>query len=197
VILTSNTQPFGVPDHMTCIVGLEHHNKVYIGGDSAGVAGLSVTVRADEKVFINGKCLMGFTSSFRMGQVLRYGFKPPRHPVGKDDMEYLVTDFINSVRKAYKASGYLRKSHDSEWGGTFLLGYKGHLYCVDSDFQVGRSTAGYQSVGCGSDIALGSMYTTEPAGKGGMPPASRITTALQAATKFSGGVLPPYKILSV
>ena len=38
---------------MTCIVGLVHEGVVYIGGDSAGVAGLSLTVRADEKVFRN------------------------------------------------------------------------------------------------------------------------------------------------
>ena len=35
---------------MTCIVGLVHEGVVYIGGDSAGVGGLSLTVRADEKV---------------------------------------------------------------------------------------------------------------------------------------------------
>ena len=35
---------------MTCIVGLVHEGVVYIGGDSAGVGGMSLTVRADEKV---------------------------------------------------------------------------------------------------------------------------------------------------
>ena len=66
---------------MTCIVGLEHKGKVYIGGDSAGVAGYSLSVRADQKVFINGNFIFGFTSSFRMGQILRFGFNPPRrHP---------------------------------------------------------------------------------------------------------------------
>ena len=39
---------------MTCIVGLVHEGVVYIGGDSAGVGGMSLTVRADEKVFQNG-----------------------------------------------------------------------------------------------------------------------------------------------
>jgi hypothetical protein len=36
---------------MTCIVGYESDGKVYIGGDSAGVRGLDVTVREDSKVF--------------------------------------------------------------------------------------------------------------------------------------------------
>ena len=60
---------------MTCIVGLVHEGVVYIGGDSAGVGGMSLTVRADEKVFQNGEFLMGFTTSFRMGQLLRYSLK--------------------------------------------------------------------------------------------------------------------------
>jgi len=76
---------------MTCIVGLVDDGAVYMGGDSAGVLGLSIEVRADEKVFyLNEKSswrtrldprellkpvrhlvVMGFTSSFRMGQLPR------------------------------------------------------------------------------------------------------------------------------
>lgn len=182
---------------MTCIVGLEHKGKVYMGGDSAGVSGLAITVRGDEKVFKNGPFLMGFTTSFRMGQILRYAFRPPIQPKGKSDMKFLVTDFVNAVRKAYKASGYLKKSGDQEYGGTFLLGYKSKLYCVDSDFQVGYSRDAYQAVGCGEDYALGAMHATEGLAAGGLDPKKRVEMALQAAAHFSGGVTPPFTILCV
>ena len=60
---------------MTCIVGiLEENGDIYMGGDSAGASGNTLKIRADEKVFINENYIMGFTSSFRMGQLLRYGF---------------------------------------------------------------------------------------------------------------------------
>ena len=75
---------------MTCIVGLVHEGVVYIGGDSAGVARLSLTVRADEKVFRNSDFLMGFTTSFRMGQLLRYSLKPPRRHPADDINQYMV-----------------------------------------------------------------------------------------------------------
>ena len=39
---------------MTAIVGLVDGSTVYIGGDSAGVSGLSLIVRADAKVFTLG-----------------------------------------------------------------------------------------------------------------------------------------------
>ena len=44
---------------MTCIVGLRHEGKAWIGGDSAGVGGLELTVRRDPKVFKNGPMLFG------------------------------------------------------------------------------------------------------------------------------------------
>ena len=178
---------------MTCIVGLEHNGKVYMGGDSAGVAGWSLTVRADEKVFTNGKFLIGYTSSFRMGQLLRYSFKPPKQKAGTDDMAYLVTHFIDEVRKCFKAGGILEKENNVESGGTWLVGYKGKLYEIGGDFQVGRPVSGYQSVGCGDDLALGAMYVT----KDHKDPKERIRLALSASAYHNGGVTPPFLILSM
>lgn len=57
---------------MTCIVGLVDGDRVILGGDSAGIAGWHLQLRADEKVFRNGPYAIGFTTSFRMGQILRY-----------------------------------------------------------------------------------------------------------------------------
>ena len=67
-------------DFMTCIVGLIDGNRVWMGGDSAGVSGLDITVRSDPKVFRNGDFLIGFTSSFRMGQLLAFRLRPPPRP---------------------------------------------------------------------------------------------------------------------
>lgn len=60
---------------MTCIIGLIKNKKVYIGGDSAGVDGLNITIRKDSKVFKINKFIIGYTSSFRMGQLLRFKLK--------------------------------------------------------------------------------------------------------------------------
>lgn len=62
---------------MTAIAGLVHDGRVLIGADSGGVAGWTLNVRKDSKVFTNGAYVMGFTTSFRMGQLLRWAFKPP------------------------------------------------------------------------------------------------------------------------
>jgi ATP-dependent protease HslVU (ClpYQ) peptidase subunit len=171
---------------MTCIVGLVDKGRVYIGGDSAGVAGLSVSIRADEKVFANGPFIMGFTTSFRMGQLLRYKLEPAAQTIKQGDMEYMVTSFIDSVRKCFTDNGF----GSGSTGGTFLVGYKSKLYTIDTDYQVGVSADPFDAVGCGTDLALGAMYATK-----GQDPKKRITTALSAASTFNGGVMAPFLIL--
>lgn len=173
---------------MTCIVGIAEKGNVYIGGDSAGVGGLSITIRADEKVFHNGPFIMGFTTSFRMGQLLRYKFNPPKQTVKQDDMEYMVNDFIDSVRKCFAEGGWGKASgHDNNEGGNFLVGYNGTLYEIFGDFQVAMPSLQYSSCGCGEDLALGSLYSTA-----GLKPEVRLKKALDAASHFSAGVAPPY-----
>jgi hypothetical protein len=176
---------------MTCIVSLIDNGTVYMGGDSAGVAGLSISIRADEKVFVNGPFLMGFTTSFRMGQLLRYKFTPPNQLSDKTDMAFMVTDFIDSVRDCFGQNGFGKTSEKTyNEGGTFLVGYKNNLYHIDSDFQVGQTVCGYDSVGCGASIALGSLHSTV-----GKNPRDRVRMALEAAAAHSAGVAAPFLII--
>lgn len=177
---------------MTCIVGLVDKGSVYIGGDSAGVAGLSISIRNDEKVFFNGPFIMGFTTSFRMGQLLRYKFNPPKQTVHQADMEYMVTTFIDTARACFKENGFGDK--EATVGGTFLVGYHGKLYTINSDFQVGIPADPYDAVGSGSDLALGAMFANT---KTKLTPEKRVIQALEAASTFNAGVAPPFYIVKL
>lgn len=178
---------------MTCIVGLECEEGVVIGGDSAGVSGMDMTVRADEKVFRVGPFIMGFTSSFRMGQLLRYSLRVPDHYNDESDYQYMVTSFIDAVRECLEEGGWKKKKDERESGGSFLVGYRGRLYEVDSDFQVGMNVCGYAAVGCGHAYAMGSLYATDYQDK--RPFAiHRVRRALEAAETFSAGVAGPFVI---
>lgn len=172
---------------MTCIVGIAEGGNVYIGGDSAGVGGYSLTVRADRKVFRNGDFIMGFTTSFRMGQLLAHALHPPRRHPDTDVYAFMVTDFIDAVRECLKKGGYAEKEKEAERGGTFLVGYAGRLFTIYDDYQVGEALDGYYAVGCGFNLALGSLYATI-----GGEPEKRIEAALQAAAHFSAGVCAPF-----
>lgn len=180
---------------MTCIVGLEHDGRVSIGGDSAGVdGGLGIRIRVDEKVFINRQMIFGFTDSFRMGQLLRYSLSIPEQlPSCTDDFKFMCTSFIDAVRTCLKNGGYARVKDGEDHGGTFLVGYRGKLYEVADDFQVGRSAQAFEACGCGVDFAMGAMFANGP----GMPPEDRIKKALEAAAEFSAGVAPPFHVLTL
>ena len=158
-----------------------------MGGDSAGVGGLNLTVRRDEKVFVNGSTIVGFTTSFRMGSLLRYSFDPPEHPKGFDDVEYMNTVYVDAIRDCFKVGGFAEAKNGQESGGTFLVGYRGRLYEIDCDFQVGIPAANYAAVGCGAQLCLGSLYSTT-----GQPPRDRLRQALRAAEQFSAGVRGPF-----
>ena len=171
---------------MTAIVAIAKDNKVYMGGDSAGVAGLSIVVRKDHKVFHNKDFIIGFTSSFRMGNILRWSFDPPDHPARMGVERYMNTLFIDAVREAFRTGGYAMNSQGKEQGGSFIVGYRGRLFTIDSDYQVGIPAESYASVGCGFELCYGSLHTTESMD---IDPKKRIKIALSAAEKFSGGVV--------
>lgn len=178
---------------MTCIAGVKHGETVYIGADSAGVAGYSISIRADQKVFVRGAMLFGAAGSFRMMQLLRYRLEIPAHAKGVSDHEYMVTDFIDAVRKCLKAGGARgEKDAVEHQDGCFLVGYRGRIYQIEGDFQVGYREEDFDSIGCGQDVALGSLHSSK-----GKHPKDRIKAALTAAARFSAGVRPPFRILKI
>ena len=175
---------------MTCIVGIAQQGKVWLGADSAGTADdFSQMVRVDRKVFHNGPYIMGFTGSYRMGQLLAYSLTPPTCSEEDDVMEFMCTRFIDDVRQCLKDGGFARIKDEEEEGGTFLVGYRQHLFRIDDDYHVGESIHGFDAVGCGELIAIGSLYSTT-----GRKPKNRIQVALEAASNFSAGVRGPFHI---
>jgi hypothetical protein len=174
---------------MTIIAGLVHDGTVYIGGDSAGLSGYMLTSRADEKVFRIGDYVIGFTSSFRMGQLLRYSLSPPIPP--KSGLpRFMATKFVDAVRKCLADGGWVKKESEREDGGTFLVGVGGRLFRVENDFQVGENIDKYDAVGCAEDVALGAFAVTDG------DPAKRLRRVLAAAERHSGGVRSPFKVVA-
>jgi hypothetical protein len=169
---------------MTCIVGVVTRGKgVVLGGDSLGSSGWDGTERKDPKVFrLSREVACGFTSSYRMGQILRYHVTLP--PLGKDEYAWAVRDFIPQIREAFKEHGYTKVDNSVETGGVFLLAVRDRLFRVDNDFQVGEAAAPFESCGCGEDYALGALHILGNTGAA----RHRVKRALEAASRFSNGV---------
>jgi len=178
---------------MTCIVALKHKGVIYMGADSAGVGGYSLSVRTDPKIYRSGPALFGFTTSFRMGQLLGHAFEMPKHHRDVPIEKFMATTFIDAIRKCLKDGGFAQLKESVEKGGTFLVGYHGKIFHVDDDYQVGTARVPFEAVGCGFDLALGSLHATHTIAKS-IHPRARIRLALRAAECFSAGVRAPFLI---
>ncbi len=180
---------------MTCIVGIIDKKNIYMGADSAGSNGYDIRTLVNKKVFISGNMIFGFTGSLRMGQLLRYSLKIPKHPTTKDDYTYLCTDFINAVIKCLEKNKYAHLKDNIIRGGTFIVGYRNKLYTVMGAFQVVQINIDYISCGSGEDYAMGALYTMIDNNQ--LSTEEKITYALEAAQEFSAGVHGPFKIIKL
>lgn len=205
---------------MTCIVGIEVDGNVFLGGDSAAVGGDASTyhrvIVAEPKVFRNGDFIMGYTSSFRMGQLLQHSLKPRKQKPSQSDAQYLVTDFMDAVIELFQSKGFLSTRNEETTGeyvgGSFLLGYRGKLYEVNNDFQVTHSVHGFAAVGSGTPLALGSLHATQLINDSLLSDnvqrdpslfhvpidhMTRLKMALDAAVQFNAGVAGPFTFISL
>lgn len=182
---------------MTVIVGIESDGKVYMGGDSGSATIAMTNATSLSKVFRLGNMLIGYTTSFRMGQVLEHNVILPVHKKDDSDIKYLVSWFIPCIRECFANAGYLGKEMDEsrDIGGQFLLGYRGKLYTVYSDFQVNRGTEGYGAVGSGVYFATGAMMTAISMGE--TRPKSILKYGMKAAAYYNPFVRKPFVIKSI
>ena len=188
---------------MTCIVALIDGNKVYLGGDSAASDEKSGLIfqRTDPKVFKVGQFGIGFTDSFRMGQILQYNWTPPKYTPtanNKNLDKFMRTKFVESVKDAFREHGFGNfgaNIEDGDSGGVFLIAVAGtgRIFTMDEDFHIGEADVQYMAEGSGGMIALGSLHSTATV----KTPRKRVRMALEAASKFIMSVRPPFTIIEV
>jgi ATP-dependent protease HslVU (ClpYQ) peptidase subunit len=180
---------------MTCIVGYTNGKNVWMGGDSAGTAGnMNQRIRADKKVFIRGEFLIGFCGSFRMGDLLKHTLEIPATSGVTDPDAFMVNDFVDSLRNCLEAENKKAGlTGNDKLYPSILVGFRGRLYNIEGDYQCGRPEDGYDSVGSGSNVAMGAMH----ASRSEKTPSKRITAALEAAARNDAAVRPPFHILKL
>lgn len=176
---------------MTCIIGWADDARMVMGADSlAARSSWDAAVRRDRKMFRltqeNGAdVLIGFTSSYRMGQLLMGLALPCDH--GTDPFRWMVEHFIPIARTRLKDGGYTSVNSNREEGGEFLVAYRGRIFTVYADFQVAERADRFDAIGCGGAFALGALSVLDvPAN-----PEAAILRALAVAESLSAGVRGP------
>jgi 20S proteasome alpha/beta subunit len=179
---------------MTCIVGLIDNDTVYLGGDSAAVAGWDLTVKKEPKVFRLGPLLIGTTGSCRVAQLLQYRLTVPSLKKVNPETLYrwVAIDLIDAIRECLKEAGHSKKENEQEvaGGNTILVGVAGRLFTIYDDYGCIEPALPYEAVGCGAPYAKGTLWATES-----VSPMERVEMALRSAETFSAGVRGPFTIL--
>jgi hypothetical protein len=176
---------------MTCIVALAVKKSIYMGGDSAAVADYDIRIIDNPKVFYKNGILIGYTWSFRAGQIIQYAPDFPSLKLSSSNYIYLIEHFIPFVRTEFQKAGFLKIENGREEGGQFLIGIRGEIYTIHTDFSVIRCDDMFDAIGGGAKYALGALQVlkdVEPA------PKSIIKKALEISAYFSCGVSGPFVI---
>ena len=172
---------------MTCIVATVFGGEVFMAGDLMGSNGFVKKVYPDPKVFKNGDFVVGYTSSFRMGQLLQYNWKQPPRIEGLTDRQYLQVDVIESMRGVFNAYGYGSNEGLEDIGGNFLIGYKGSLYEMQPNFSILKHED-FAAIGSGQDYANSVLSVLEVTIKSPEDVVECLGTAIKTAARFTTSV---------
>lgn len=171
---------------MTCIVGLVEKGTIYMGGDSCVSYGWHTEQLASFKVFKVGPFLMGSAGDLRMNNILRYELEiPPQLSHDTDDDRYMVTAVAGHIRTRCKDLGFAKvdSNHEEFGSGNVLIGYRGNIYQMGSDYSIARNINNLAAIGSGYPFALGALAAMKK-----RPPKVRIRRALEIAAEFAHGV---------
>lgn len=177
---------------MTLIVGLSTPEGAYLAADSMGSNGHTYSLIKQPKLFRNGRLGFGYTSSFRLGQLLQHSLSPAPRAEGQELHEYLVSYLTNDVRQCLKDGGYARTDSGVESGGIFLIAAEHRVFTMQSDYAVLERVDGYDAVGSGEDYALAALHATRSLD---LPPLQRLRLALEAAEANVISVRGPWWVL--
>lgn len=207
---------------MTCIVAYKDIDRIFMGGDD--IAAYSDSASYDKRSYTHSKVfsktlknkvsikhpnsnsrtvLIGYTTSFRMGQILEYNFELPEFDPEtiSSNMEYMVKFFIPALYNLFDEHLYIKKSDAGEAsGGEFIVAFEDNIFTISDDFSVMEFEEPYTCVGCGESYALGALHVASKhmsTNSIDVPNGENIVrAALKAAAKFSGFVGDKTNIIS-
>ena len=137
--------------------------------------------------------LVATAGEYRWGQLLEHRLQVPRAPGNGISIErWMAVDFVDAVRSCLDSGGYKWTDHEREHGGTALIGVRGRLFRIQSNYGLTEPACGYDAAGSGEHYAKASLWTSAQIGRAG--PEKRVRLALQAAEAHNGGVMGPFAI---
>lgn len=147
---------------MTLIVGVDFtlgKNKyLYMAGDKCGSDGFVKEIFIKPKIFRRNELAFGYTTSFRMGQILEFTKISKDLPNWSEESN-VYTSFVDWAKTAMKDGGYLEDDKGVVSGGNFIFYNGKSLFEVQKDFSILVPEDGLFAVGSGEYHAKAVMRT--------------------------------------
>lgn len=181
---------------MTCIAAIIDNKGVgHIACDSLGSDLLSKRVFTTPKIFVVGDMLIGFTGSYRIGQLLQYRLQLPTARMGQELDEWLHVDFIDSVREILLQNGAMQVDNSVELADSkFLVVVAGRVFTIQEDLSLLESVDPFEAVGSGEMYARATMNALVQHKV--TKPERVLTEAIEAAAKYVPSVGGDIHLLS-
>lgn len=193
---------------MTAIIGMERDGVAYIGADSAASSDDLSTVIAEPKVFRKGEYVIGYSYSFRFGNLLQHAWDAPglpeslrTNPAGID--AFMVNSVAQSIHTLLESRKALRSKDSNSETGCALIAIRGRLYEYERDGYILRTKDGIAATGSAYIALLASIKTLHscdwaaaPGGTGAMDVPSQLLAALRVAEDLTPSrVRAPFRVM--
>lgn len=175
---------------MTCIVGLVHKGKAYLGADSQCLNGWHKVKNPNPKIFRKGELIIGSSGSQRVSDIVEHNLDLERDN-GKEPIKYIAGGFVPALRACLSEHGALIKKDTEEMDGVLLIGYKGKLFIIGEDFTISE-VGPYEAIGSGGKYVYGYLYAAGTL----TDPIAAINGALECAEHFCAAVCKPYVVMA-
>jgi hypothetical protein len=155
------------------------------------------------KVWRHGPCILGMAGEVRILQAIQNKLVIQHVPQPGTPVQSWI---INELMPAVEA---VINEYEEPGVWDMLVGIGTELWCISSRWSVLRSWNGFDAIGSGREVALGSLYTSyqvnvakEQRQEEGGPvimellPEACVVFALAAAVQYCSGVAPPFNYVS-
>jgi ATP-dependent protease HslVU (ClpYQ) peptidase subunit len=167
---------------VTCVVGIASAGQVLLGGDS-GV--LDDTYRFQGKTLkvrrVRKGLVVGAAGPWRALTVALYGTDWPNDD-DRPVFEWALEEVVPAI-----SSALVRGAVETEDYPEIILGVRGRIVMIDESLGPYEPADRWCAIGNGGPVALGSLAETVR-----LQPRTRAKRALEAATRYTHHVFPPY-----
>ena len=182
---------------MTCIVALEHNDKVYLGCDSFLGGAFIRDQIYKPKFFAKGdRFVIGFAGGLRGAQIIQHEITFRNRRKNEDEEAYLVKEVCRKVQASFARGGANIKDAGQvdTHGSEYIVCLNGKAFAIQIDYSITRSRYGYLVIGAGQEYALGALAAMR---KSKLNPAEKVKRALEIAAELCPQVCGPFYITEV